>query len=105
MEKAIQLIKGGFSFRVKRELSSSLDVWQEGFTEHRVKGPGDFEHHAISIRENPVRARLAENAEGYEYGSARGGVQIDPPPPWLKPRNKDREPEFAGLKPGASTAG
>lgn len=43
LEKAMQLIKGGFSFRVKRELGSQLEIWQEGFTEHRVKGVEDFE--------------------------------------------------------------
>ena len=27
-EKAVQRIKGGFSFRVKREMGSNLEVWQ-----------------------------------------------------------------------------
>ena len=70
LEKVMQLIKGGFSFRVKRELGRSTEIWQEGFTEHRIKGAEDFERHAFYIRENPVRARLVDDAAAYPYGSA-----------------------------------
>jgi len=89
LEKAVQLIKGGFSFRAKRELDLNLEIWQEGFTEHRVKGGEDFERHALYIRDNSGRARLAESASEYPYGSAAGRVQLDPAPPWLKPREKE----------------
>jgi len=85
------LIKGGFSFRVKRELASSVEIWQEGFTEHRVKGTTDFQYHANYIRENPVRAGLAETAGEYDYGSAKGKVRMDTAPPWLKSREKEME--------------
>jgi len=102
LEKALQLLKGGFSFRVKHELESNAEVWQEGFTEHRVKNAEDFERHAVYIRDNPVRARLAENAAAYPYGSAAGSVAIDPAPPGLKPTIINGE-QFAGLKSGAST--
>jgi putative transposase len=50
LEKAVQLVKGGFSFRCKRELGCNAEVWQEGFTEHRVKDAGDFARHAMYIR-------------------------------------------------------
>jgi putative transposase len=85
IEKAVQLIKGGFSFRVNRELGSNMEIWQEGFTEHRVKDADDFGRHVTYIRQNPVAAGLAESVNGYVYGSANGGVPLDPAPPWLKP--------------------
>src|SRR5271165_676806 len=72
LEKAIQLIKGGFSFRVKKELGSNLEVWEKGYTEHRVKDSEDFRHHVEYIRDNSVRARLADNVAAYPYGSASG---------------------------------
>ena len=72
----MQLLKGGFSFRVKRELGSNAEIWQEGFTEHRVKNAEDFERHAVYVRDNPVRARLAENAAAYPYGSAAGAWRL-----------------------------
>ncbi len=85
LEKTMQLLKGGFSFRVKHELGSNAEVWQQGFTEHRVKNAKDYEHHALYVRENPVRARLAENAAAYPYGSAASDAELDPAPPGLKP--------------------
>jgi putative transposase len=85
LEKAVQLIKGGFSFRVKKELGSSLEVWGTGYTEHRIKGADDYQHHVAYIHENPVRAKLAETASAYPYDSASGQWETDPTPPWLKP--------------------
>ena len=85
MEKAVQLIKGGFSFRVKKELNSNLEVWATGYTEHRVKDATDYQQHATYIRENPVRARLVESCAVYRYSSASGEWEIDPTPPWLRP--------------------
>ena len=41
LEKAMQFIKGGFSFRAKKELNSYLEVWATGYTEHRVKDAVD----------------------------------------------------------------
>ncbi len=89
LEKAVQLVKGGFSFRYKRELGSNAEVWQEGFTEHRVKSWEDFERHAAYIRENPMRAGLVESAADYVYGSAAGRIATDGCPPWLKPRETE----------------
>ena len=85
MEKAVQLIKGGFSFRVKKELNSNLEVWATGYTEHRVKDATDYRQHAAYIRENPVRARLVESCAAYRFSSELGEWEINPRPPWLKP--------------------
>ena len=68
LERAMQLIKGGFSYRLgkaKRGL-----VWQESFTNHRIRNEEDYAHHADYIRMNPVRARLVERPELYRYSSA-----------------------------------
>src|SRR5881227_757094 len=34
IEKSVGLVKGGFSFRAKRELDWKGEVWQSGFTDH-----------------------------------------------------------------------
>ncbi|MFB3917293.1 MAG: transposase [Terriglobales bacterium] len=86
LEKAVQFVKGGFSYRVKREMNSNLVIWQPEFTEHRIRDPQDYERHAAYIRLNPVRARLADVPEAYPYCLAAGALEIDPPPPGLKPR-------------------
>jgi putative transposase len=54
LEKAIQFVKGGFSFR----LGSGREVWQRGYTEHRIQDAEDFEGHVEYIAQNPVRAGL-----------------------------------------------
>ncbi len=81
LERAVQFIKGGFSFRLK----SSLPVWQASFTNHRIRDYEDFEGHREYIWMNPVRARLAETPETYPYSSATGRFALDPVPPGLKP--------------------
>jgi putative transposase len=81
LERAMQFIKGGFSFRLK----SRPPIWQASFTNHRVRDFADYEHHREYIRMNPVRARLARRAEGYPYSSAAGVMRMDPVPRGLKP--------------------
>ncbi len=101
LEKAVQFINGGFSFRAKKELQSNLKIWQSSFTEHRIQDWDDYFHHREYIHQNPVRARLVERAADYSYGSASGRFELDEAPPWLKPRQQATE--VAGLKPCAST--
>jgi len=85
LEKAVQFIKGGFSFRLK----SGLPVWQASFTNHRVRDDSDFENHRAYIRMNPVRAGLVGRVEDYPYSSATGKFAVDPTPLGLKPIPND----------------
>ena len=41
LEKVIQYIKGGFSFRAKKELEFRPAIWQESFTNHRIRDADD----------------------------------------------------------------
>jgi putative transposase len=84
LEKAVQYIKGGYSFRAKKELGYSFEVWQAGYTEKRMVDAADYRHHAIYVRENPVRARLVTRSEDWEYSSARAWDWISPAPPHLQ---------------------
>lgn len=67
LEKAMQFVKGNFSFRLK----SKFAVWQPSFTWHRIDDPQDFKSHCEYIHQNPVRARLCSKAEDYPYSSAK----------------------------------
>src|SRR5437868_4412862 len=60
LEKAMQFIKGGFSFRVKRELNYGADVWERSFTEHRIKSADEYDRYRAYIRENPLSAKPAK---------------------------------------------
>jgi putative transposase len=85
LERAMQLIKGGFSFKAKRELNWLGDIWQKGFSDHRIRDFPDLEIHLNYIRLNPVKARLCSSPEEYPYASLAGNLTMDPIPQRLKP--------------------
>jgi putative transposase len=86
LEKAAQFIKGGFSFRAKKEHESNMEVWQKGFQDHRIRDAADYDGHVTHIWENPVRKHLCQRPEEYPYSSARSEFERDPVPPGLKPQ-------------------
>jgi putative transposase len=67
LEKTVQLIKGGFSFRARRELSWRFDIWQPGFTDHRIRDEEDWKQHLEYIRKNPIEAKLVNDPALYEF--------------------------------------
>ncbi len=75
LEKAMQFIKGGFSFRLK----SKLDVWMRSFNESQVMSQDKFRSCLRYIEENPVRRGLATAPDAYPYSSAASGDR-DPMP-------------------------
>ncbi len=89
LEKALQFIKGGFSFRAKKELGSNMEVWQKGFQDHRIRDAGDYAQHIRYIHENPVRRHLCEHASEYPFSSAHPGFELDAVPQGLKPQSID----------------
>ena len=86
LELAVQCIKGGFSFRAKREFKWIGGIWVTGYSDHRIRDDEDFEIHRAYIANNPVKARLVERAEEYLYSSANGSFEIDAFPRRLKPQ-------------------
>jgi REP-associated tyrosine transposase len=59
VEKAMQLIKGGFSFRAGKELGFRGEIWQRGFSDEIVADRQSQEQHRAYIDSNPVKAGLA----------------------------------------------
>jgi putative transposase len=89
LEKLVQYIKGGFSFRYHRQRPAKLAVWQDGYTQHRVRDERDYFRHLEYIRQNPVRAGLVVDAADHAWSSAnpRWAALIDPAPRGLKPQS------------------
>jgi len=85
LERAVQFVKGGFSFRAEKELGSGLEIWQAGFSDHRVRSERDFQSHVRYIYNNPVTRGLVQDASQYPYCSAFPGSPKDEVPQWLKP--------------------
>jgi len=67
IEKAMQLIKGGFSYRVKKEFGYAGEVWQRGFSDVRVEDRESFLRHREYIAQNPVRRGLVDSPDKYPY--------------------------------------
>jgi putative transposase len=67
IERAMQYIKGGFSYRLKKETAYAGEVWQRGYSEVRVEDRRSFEEHRRYIAENPVKAGLVASAEMFPF--------------------------------------
>jgi putative transposase len=90
LERAVQFIKGGFSYRAKKELGSNLEIWQRGFSDHRIRDAEDLDIHIHYIHLNPVKKHLCDSPATYPYSSAYPGWKLDAIPQWLKPFDLDR---------------
>ena len=83
LEKAMQFIKGGFSFRLK----SKRDVWMRSFNESQIRTEVKFSNSVRYIEENPVRAGLVTKPEEYPYSTAMLG-RPDPMPLHLERKSR-----------------
>ena len=75
LERAVQFIKGGYSYRLRK--LEKIEVWQTSFSNHRIRDEEDYGRHREYIRLNPVRARLVVEAREYPYSSAYPGFPVD----------------------------
>src|SRR5579862_4296088 len=86
LERAMQLIKGGFSFRAKRELGFVHEIWQASFYDRRVRDAEEYFAFREYICQNALKRGLAVQGENYQYSSAWPGLVLDGAPRRLKPR-------------------
>ncbi len=77
LEHAVQLIKGGYSHEFGITFGKHKEVWQRGFTDHRIRDARDFEAHVEYIHQNPVKRGLVEKPSDYRYCSAFPGFKLD----------------------------
>ena len=63
LEKAVQFIKGGFSFRAKKENLFNGEIWQQGYNESWIKNAGEYGTHVATVD---------ESRQGGIGGAARG---------------------------------
>lgn len=85
LERSMQLIKGGFSFRVKKELGFMYEIWQPSYYDRRVRDVNEYIAFQQYIRQSPVKKGLARVAVEYRYSSAWPEFSLDEAPQRLKP--------------------
>ncbi|MGH9496505.1 MAG: REP-associated tyrosine transposase [Candidatus Sulfotelmatobacter sp.] len=84
LEHSVQLIKGGYSHALGSILGRNREIWQRGFTDHRIRDERDYVAHENYIHRNPVERGLVENPREFRYCSAFPGFRLDPWPPAAK---------------------
>jgi len=84
LERAVQCIKGGFSHEARQRLGP-YEIWQTSFVDRRVRDAAEFARFREYIHQNPVRARLVEQAQQCRYSSLNPAFTLDDVPQWLKP--------------------
>jgi putative transposase len=67
IERAMQFVKGGFSYRLKKEFGYLGEVWQRGFSDVRIEDRDSFLRHRDYIAQNPVRKGLANSPEEFPF--------------------------------------
>jgi REP-associated tyrosine transposase len=70
LERCVQSVKGGFSFRAKREIGIQSRLWQPKYHDRRIR---DREECAALLRyleDNPVKRGLAETPSRFPFSSA-----------------------------------
>ena len=80
LERAMQFVKGGYSHAVRERSGNTMEIWERGFTDHRIRDAEDFDHHRMYIHLNPVERNLVEKPSEFRYCSAFPGFKLDPWP-------------------------
>jgi putative transposase len=76
IERCAQLIKGGFSFAIRKDFSG--EIWQKDYHAHRVVDEEDLRNQTFYILNNPAKKRL----ESYPWVSSSTSYahRMDSPP-------------------------
>lgn len=75
IERAVQFIKGGFSYRLRREFGYAGEVWQRGFSEVRVNDQESYLRFREYIAQNPVKAGLVDSHEKFPFCYSQLAIQ------------------------------
>ncbi len=85
LERALQLIKGGFSYRAKKQFGFTGEIWQTSYVDRRVRDYREYQQFRRYIYRNPVKRLLVSADECFPYSSAAHLAPVDAMPQRLKP--------------------
>jgi putative transposase len=77
IEKAVQMIKGGSAFKIRKELNYTSPVWHSGYHDRWIRDSREFRIRRQYIELNPIKAGLVETPNDYAFGSASGKFTLD----------------------------
>jgi putative transposase len=76
LERSLQVIKGGFSYRAKKELGFGGEIWEKSYYDRQVRSTTEHSAFVEYIHQNPAKRGLAEE---YAYPSTHSGFVLDEP--------------------------
>jgi putative transposase len=68
LEKAVMMIKGGSSYKIKKQLLYSSPIWMEGFHDRWIRDAHEYRMRKQYIELNPVKGHLVANPADYVFG-------------------------------------
>ena len=74
IERAAQLIKGGYSFAIRKH--GPGEIWQPGYHAHRITSAEDYRNQLAYIADNPKQRRLVD----YPHVHTNHPDRLDPTP-------------------------
>jgi putative transposase len=77
LEKAVQMIKGGSAFAIRKQLNYTSPVWHAGYHDRWIRDLTEYRLRKQYIEQNPVKDGLAEKISEYAWGGASGKIQMD----------------------------
>jgi putative transposase len=78
LEKAVQMIKGGSSFRIRKQLGYRWPIWHGSFHDRWMRDAEEYFTRKRYIEANPVSGRLVQRPAEWQFSSATGRFQMDP---------------------------
>jgi putative transposase len=85
LERAMQFVKGRFSFEAGKAFGMRGSIWQKSYLDRRVRDGAECERYQKYIEQNPVKTGLVSVAEDYQYSSLNPRFKTDELPQRLKP--------------------
>ncbi len=77
ISQCMKSLKGYSARRINIKLGERGSVWQRGFYDYILDSEEKLFSRLLYVEENPVRKGFVENAEDYEYSSARYREEMD----------------------------
>ena len=77
LEKAMQMIKGGSGYEIRKQLGYKAPVWQPGYHDRWIRDADEYRTRKRYIELNPVSAKLVDRPAEYALCSANGRFRLD----------------------------
>ncbi len=77
VERSVQFIKGGYSYRMKKELGYRGEVWRQSFHDRRLRDERELQAAIAYTHRNPVRRGLCALESEFAFSSAHPRYSLD----------------------------